>query len=62
MEYIAIRENQRRDLLSDLITRQHPGKISAINQRAIRANSFATRSLGAGAIIPANINHPEPSR
>ncbi len=26
MEYIAIRENQRRDALSELITREHPGQ------------------------------------
>ncbi|HXX12591.1 MAG TPA: phosphomethylpyrimidine synthase ThiC, partial [Burkholderiales bacterium] len=26
MEFVAIRENQRRDLLSELITRQHPGE------------------------------------
>jgi len=63
MEYIAIRENQRRDLLSDLITRQHPGQdFGASIKRAITREFVRDEVARGRAIIPANINHPEPSR
>jgi len=60
MEFIAIRENQRRDLLSDLVTRQHPGQDfgAAIPKRI--TPEFVRDEVARGrAIIPANINHPE---
>src|SRR5882672_4753815 len=60
MEYIAIRENQRRDLLSDLITRQHPGQdFGASIKRAITREFVRDEVARGRAIIPANINHPE---
>ena len=60
MEYIAIRENQRRDALSELITRQHPGRhFGASIPRAITADFVRDEVARGRAIIPANINHPE---
>ncbi|HMK22625.1 MAG TPA: phosphomethylpyrimidine synthase ThiC, partial [Terriglobales bacterium] len=60
MEYIAIRENQRRDALSELITRQHPGRhFGASIPRAITVDFVRDEVARGRAIIPANINHPE---
>jgi phosphomethylpyrimidine synthase len=60
MEYIAIRENQRRDLLSDLITRQHPGHSFGASLPKLMTPEFVRDEVARGrAIIPANINHPE---
>jgi phosphomethylpyrimidine synthase len=60
MEYIAIRENQRRDLLSDLVTRQHPGEHFGASIQKIITPEFVRDEVARGrAIIPANINHPE---
>ena len=60
MEFIAIRENQRREGLVDLITKQHRGEhFGAAIPRAI-APEFVRDEVARGrAIIPANINHPE---
>jgi len=60
MEYVAIRENQRRDALPELVTRQHTGKsFGASLPRAI-APEFVRDEVARGrAIIPLNINHPE---
>ncbi len=60
MEFIAIRENQRRDQLSDLMTRQHPGQsFGAILPKMITAEFVRDEVARGRAIIPANINHPE---
>jgi phosphomethylpyrimidine synthase len=60
MEFIAIRENQRRDLLSDLVTRQHRGEsFGAAIPKTITAEFVRDEVARGRAIIPANINHPE---
>ncbi len=60
MEFVAIRENQRRDLLADLITRQHPGdSFGAAIPTAITPTFVRDEVARGRAIIPANINHPE---
>jgi len=60
MEFIAIRENQRRDALPDLITRQHPGQeFGASIPGAITPELVRDEVARGRAIIPANINHPE---
>ena len=60
MEFIAIRENQRRDALPELITRQHPGEsFGAMLPRQITAEFVRDEVARGRAIIPANINHPE---
>ncbi len=60
MEFIAIRENQRRDALPELITRQHTGEsFGAMLQKTITAQFVRDEVARGRAIIPANINHPE---
>jgi phosphomethylpyrimidine synthase len=60
MEFIAIRENQRREGLSDLILTQHPGHNFGANIQKIITPEFVRDEVARGrAIIPANINHPE---
>jgi len=60
MEFIAIRENQRRDLLSELLTKQHPGQAFGAAIPAQITPEFVREEVARGrAIIPANINHPE---
>jgi len=60
MEYIAIRENQRRDNLSEIFTSQHPGDSFGAAIPAIITPEFVRDEVARGrAIIPANINHPE---
>jgi phosphomethylpyrimidine synthase len=60
MEYIAIRENQRRDLLSELLTRQHPGQSMGAAIPSLITAEFVRAEVARGrAIIPANINHQE---
>ncbi|MCY7386747.1 MAG: phosphomethylpyrimidine synthase ThiC, partial [Burkholderiales bacterium] len=60
MEYIAIRENQRRDGLSELITKQHPGQSFGASIPKMMTPEFVRDEVARGrAIIPANINHPE---
>ncbi len=60
MEYIAIRENQRRDGLSELITKQHPGESFGASIPKMMTPEFVRDEVARGrAIIPANINHPE---
>ena len=60
MEFIAIRENQRRDLLGELITRQHPGESFGASIPKFITPEFVREEVARGrAIIPANINHPE---
>jgi phosphomethylpyrimidine synthase len=60
MEFIAIRENQRRDLLAELLTRQHPGEPFGAAIPAAITPTFVRDEVARGrAIIPANLNHPE---
>ncbi len=60
MEFIAIRETQRRDGLSELVTRQHPGQSFGAAIPSVITPEFVRDEVARGrAIIPANINHPE---
>src|SRR5450759_1133653 len=60
MEYIAIRENQRREGLSELIVRQHPGQSFGAAIPKVVTLEFVRDEVARGrAIILANINHPE---
>ena len=60
MEYIALRENQRRDNLAEIFTRQHPGESFGAAIPANITPEFVRSEVARGrAIIPANINHPE---
>jgi phosphomethylpyrimidine synthase len=60
MEFIAIRENQRRDALGEGIVRQHPGRDFGASIPRIITPEFVRDEVARGrAIIPANINHPE---
>ena len=60
MEYIAIRENQRRDQLSEMVLRQHPGQSFGAAIPPLITPEFVRDEVARGrAIIPLNINHPE---
>ncbi|MGG7055535.1 phosphomethylpyrimidine synthase ThiC [Nitrosomonas sp. ANs5] len=64
MEFIAIRENQRREQADlngeSLLTRQHPGQgFGAAIQQWITPEFVRDEVARGRAIIPANINHPE---
>ena len=74
MEYVAIRENMRRQeylaslketgpmgqRLADLMGRQHPGQSFGASIPAAITPEFVRDEIARGrAIIPANINHPE---
>jgi len=60
MEYVAIRENQRLDLLPETIRRQHRGEsFGAAIPREITPEFVRGEVARGRAIIPANINHPE---
>ena len=60
MEYIAIRENQRRENMSDLLQTQHKGQdFGASIPKAITPEFVRSEVALGRAIIPANINHPE---
>ena len=60
MEYIAIRENQRREEMSELILKQHAGQSFGAAIPALVTPEFVRDEVARGrAIIPANINHPE---
>ena len=63
MEFVAIRENQRLELLNELLRTQHPGQnFGAVDLRSGRAITpeFVRDEVARGrAIIPNNINHPE---
>ena len=59
MEFVAIRENQRRERLRE-ITRQHPGESFGASIPPVITPEFVRDEVARGrAIIPANINHPE---
>ena len=61
MEYIAIRENQRLDAITEAhLLRQHAGENFGANIQKIITPEFVRSEVARGrAIIPANINHPE---
>ena len=74
MEFVAIRENMRRqeylrelkasgpmgERLADLMGRQHPGQAYGASIPAEITPEFVREEIARGrAIIPANINHPE---
>jgi phosphomethylpyrimidine synthase len=60
MEYIAIRENQKVESLSDLLRTQHHGENFGAAIPKIITPAFVRDEVARGrAIIPANINHPE---
>jgi phosphomethylpyrimidine synthase len=60
MEFIAIRENQRREGLSIMLLQQHPGENFGAHMPKQISPEFVRSEVAAGrAIIPLNINHPE---
>ena len=60
MEYIAIRENQRREQIADEIAAQHAGEsFGAAIPQTITPEFVRSEVARGRAIIPANINHPE---
>ncbi|MDZ4099467.1 MAG: phosphomethylpyrimidine synthase ThiC, partial [Methylophilaceae bacterium] len=60
MEFIAIRENQRRENMSELLQTQHPGQDFGASIPKVITPEFVRDEVARGrAIIPANINHPE---
>jgi len=59
MEFIAVRENQRRETMAE-ISEQHPGEsFGAAIPRQITPEFVRDEVARGRAIIPANINHPE---
>jgi len=60
MEYIAIRENQKVDGLSEMMLKQHSGENFGANLPKKITPEFVRDEVAAGrAVITANINHPE---
>ncbi|UCF75905.1 MAG: phosphomethylpyrimidine synthase ThiC, partial [Betaproteobacteria bacterium] len=60
MEFIAIRENQRLEALSELVRRQHRGESFGASLPKTITPEFVRDEVARGrAIIPSNINHPE---
>ena len=60
MEYIAIRENQRRETLPELLKKQHPGDGRGAQIPDVITPEFVRAEVAAGrAVIPCNVNHPE---
>ncbi len=60
MEYIAIRENQKRDGLSAMLLQQHEGENFGAPMPKQITPEFVRSEVAAGrAVITANINHPE---
>lgn len=60
MEFIAIRENQRRENMSELLQTQHKGHDFGAAIPKVITPEFVRDEVARGrAIIPANINHPE---
>ncbi len=60
MEFIAIRENQRLEALSELLRRQHRGESFGASLPKTITPEFVRDEVARGrAIIPSNINHPE---
>jgi phosphomethylpyrimidine synthase len=60
MEFIALRENQRREGLPEAILRQHAGESFGAAIPKVITPEFVRDEVARGrAIIPANVNHPE---
>ena len=60
MEFIAIRENQRRENMSELLQTQHKGHDFGAAIPKVITPEFVRDEVARGrAIIPMNINHPE---
>jgi phosphomethylpyrimidine synthase len=60
MEYIAIRENMRREAYRDMQRWQHPGQSWGAHIPEEITAEFVRQEVASGrAIIPNNINHPE---
>ena len=60
MEFIAIRENQRRENMSELLQTQHKGHDFGASIPKMITPEFVRDEVARGrAIIPMNINHPE---
>jgi phosphomethylpyrimidine synthase len=60
MEFIAIRENQRREGISESLQTQHPGQNYGAQIPKKITPEFVRDEVAKGrAIIPLNINHPE---
>ena len=60
MEFVAIRENQKREGLSEQLLRQHPGESFGAGIPKLITPEFVRDEVARGrAIIPNNINHPE---
>ena len=60
MEYIAIRENQRVDGMSEMMLKQHTGEnFGAFMPKKITPEFVRSEVAAGRAIIPLNINHPE---
>ena len=60
MEYIALRENQKVEGLSELLKTQHHGEHFGASIPKMITPEFVRDEVARGrAIIPANINHPE---
>ncbi len=60
MEFIAIRENQRRENLSEILVGQHQGESFGASIPPVITPEFVRSEVARGrAIILANINHPE---
>ncbi|MEZ4267376.1 MAG: phosphomethylpyrimidine synthase ThiC [Myxococcota bacterium] len=60
MEFIAIRENQQREAISQRIRAQHPGESFGAAIPRVVTPEFVRDEVARGrAIIPCNINHPE---
>ena len=60
MEFIAIRENQRREGITEFLQTQHPGEnYGAAIPKSITPEFVREEVARGRAIIPVNINHPE---
>ncbi|MCB9727363.1 MAG: phosphomethylpyrimidine synthase ThiC [Deltaproteobacteria bacterium] len=60
MEFVAIRENARREAISERIRTQHPGQSFGAAIPPVVTPEFVRDEVARGrAIIPCNINHPE---
>jgi phosphomethylpyrimidine synthase len=60
MEFVAIRENQKLEGLSELLKTQHPGQNFGASIPKLITPEFVRDEIARGrAIIPNNINHPE---
>ncbi|HUG77685.1 MAG TPA: phosphomethylpyrimidine synthase ThiC [Burkholderiales bacterium] len=60
MAFVAVRENSRAELFSEMLRKQHPGEAFGARLPKRITPEFVRDEVARGrAIIPANINHPE---